>query len=447
MTEKDLLNALSDMEEGYIEHAAAALEGRGAYGKRKRMRKFIALAAAICLVVTGVICQRIIFSLPLLAASSHPEQITGTQGWIEGDHRSNAPASLATPGNVYSYAIAVSARVTEVLPDLYQIPGRAEEYHILHLQVNDVIAGKNVPEEVYYLLAADLSPDLTEYTDIVFALEQISCENGIMLNTTKGRVETFDFLFDSYAYPTYSQAEGYIVPFSNGILDTGLWEKEGWKEVGLKHLPASPSDSLLYFPAYRGCTLEETKEMIRQKAYGVSGSRDDGTRTVSKLSDFTSDAAQNVLEYVKPFENGVFYQNQQNGPWQSYTRLINGFLTDEVITLNSKTGAVTYSGDTYTEEHLQNVPDISALIQKLQEKEPMPPHLWVTKDMTRNYYQIKGRYALVNDRVYGIVSVKWQYRDEQFDYHDDELYYLVSPDGSYRRINKLALQIFTGERL
>ena len=77
----------------------------------------------------------------------------------------------------------------------------------------------------------------------------------------------------------------------------------------------------------------------------------------------------------------------------------------------------------------------------------MPPHLWVTKDMTRNYYQIKGQYALVNNRVYGIVSVKWQYRDKQYDYHDDELYYLVSPDGSYRRINKLALQIFTGERL
>jgi hypothetical protein len=409
------------------------------------MQKFIALAAAICIVLTGVISQRIIFSLPLLDVSTYSSQITGTQGTIEGDLHSDAPACYAPPGNVYCYAIAVSARVIEALPDLYQIPGQQKEYHVLHLQINDIIAGANVPDEIYYLLSADLSPDLTEYTDIVFALHQISCENGILLNIDKRCVETFDFLFACNSFPSYSQAEGYIVPFSNGILDIGLWEKEGWKEVGLQHL--SSSRNYNYFPAYRGCTLEETKEIIRNKAYGVSGSSSDSNRTAGQLSNYTFDAAQTALAYVEPFENGTFYQSHQGGPWLSYIRLINGFLTDEKITLNSATEEVTYSEARYTEEHLKKVPDISSLIQKLQENEPSPPHLWFTKDMTRTYYQIKGQYVLVNDKVYGIVSVEWQYRDKQFDYHNDELYYLVSPDGSYQRINKSVLQIFIGVRL
>ena len=34
MTEKDLLSALSDVDEGYIEHAAATLEGRGSSKRR-----------------------------------------------------------------------------------------------------------------------------------------------------------------------------------------------------------------------------------------------------------------------------------------------------------------------------------------------------------------------------------------------------------------------------
>ncbi len=448
MTEKNLLAAFSDVEEGYIEHAASALEGQRAIPKRKNWLNLIALAAIFCLILSGTIGYRATHRLSSTNTNLKLPHFSGPLGVISGVYHSNTNASLATPGNVYRYAIVVSARVIEVLPDVYQEPGQPENYHILRLQINDVIVGKNLPKEVYYLLSADLSPDLTEYTDIVFSLEQLSCENGIMLNTSKGTAETFDFLFGSYALPFYSQAEGYIVPFRYGILDIGLWEKEGWNEVGLEHLPTSPikNGSFLYFPAYRGCTLDETKRIIRQRAYGSSANSSDSQRTVIRLSDFTSDAAQTVFDYVKPFENGVFYQEQQNGPWLSYTRLINGFLTDEVITLNSDTGAVTYSDASYTDKHLENAPNISELIQKLQEKEPTPPYLFITKDMTRNYYRISGQYVLVNDKVYGIVTVKWQYRDKQFDYHNDELYYLISPDGSYRVISKFALQIFTGDR-
>ena len=86
MTEKDLLSALSDVDEGYIEHAATALEGRG--GGRRRLGRWQAvalIAACVALIVAAIVpiakfaMPTVKFPLPFIQPKIHfsAEEIAG----------------------------------------------------------------------------------------------------------------------------------------------------------------------------------------------------------------------------------------------------------------------------------------------------------------------------------------------------------------------------------
>lgn len=451
MTEKDLLSALSDVDEGYIEHAAAALEGRK---KPRVLRAVIALAAALCLVIAGTVGAALSSTDTTVSYPANhtisPDTITGKQYVQIGNHsnQTNISGSIEEVSSVYKKHIVISARVIEVLPDTYRLRINIDlQYHILHLAVNEAITGTNVPHEIYYLLPAELSTDLTEYTDIIIAVNQIGRDDYLMYNQTQSRMEAFTLLFATAGEITYNPANGPIIPFKDGAVDESLWEKEGWKQYESfmrNRLNAeSCQNHLSGFPACKGCTLENVKKNIRAMS-------DDSVKRVYTIADFTSDAAKKAIAYTKPFVNGTF-QHSSYEDSLTYTRLINGFVTGETIRINSQTGEVIYSDEKYTAEDLRKVPDLGALIERLSGEKLTPPTSNENEEKLLRL-RISGWYRKADSKVYGIVKVEWVCRviveDSRYDTYEPyqiAAYYLASQDGTYREIDREELLSIIGE--
>lgn len=483
MKPERLLESLSDVDARYIESAADALEGRKKY--RRVSISLIALAACLCLLVSATVgvalsrrqdavtptptfTQDITDSattpplisttapsipipstpekgtLPLLNALENLPTLSGKQSVTVGSFQTLF-AEEVLPCKKYEEQLVISARVLEALPDIYYRQGHdKDEYRILRLKVNEIISGVGQLDEIYFLLSADLSTDLTGYTDIVFVMQQIGCENYLMVNKTKRTMESFDMVFKTPVF-YHSQASGYIVPFTDGVFDTNLWGKEGWEELYIS--PNCLLDRPGYydfFPAYRGCTLEETKAIVREMA--ANGS--DDNRQILTLSDFTFEEAQDAIAYTAPFENGTFVHsgNSTNTSlYVRYTRVINGFPTGETIELDAMNETVIYSEEKYTEDDLQSVPDIGALIEKLENEPPAPRHI-DSEGMRQEGFSISGWYRKADGKVYGIVEAEWLFYDRDAGSHfRDDLYYLASSDGDYREVSREELRSLFGD--
>lgn len=456
MTEKDLLTAFSEANEDYIEHAAEALEGRkkpaGGWLKRTAL-----LAAALCLVIAGTV--GVVLSsvrepdgtakpdasdlpyLPLLDYTADSNQLTGKQyaqiGTFPGS--SHAAANLRDVDYAYEYGIVISARVIEVLPDTYRLlSNTSEQYHILHLTVNDTVTGTNLPKELYYLLPAELSTDLMEYTDILFAMEQVGRDGYLVVNESQSRLESFSLLFR--AEFVYNAGNGPVIAYTDQTVDEGLWDKEGWAQYKEQMQNRLDPDNYPKFPIKRTQTLEEAKASIR--AYS-----NNPNQRVSTLADFSSDAAKEAIAYVKPFVNGAFRQDVLYEKQLVYIRTINGFDTGETIHLNGETGEVTYSDERYTIEDLQKIPDIGTLIGQLEGETLTPPHLDTT-GLTQMGAQISGWYRKADGKVYGIVKIEWVYTEKpsyQALQYRDAAYYLATSDGTYRSIEPDELSGIIGD--
>lgn len=458
MKPERLLESLSDVDERYVESAADALEGRKKY--RRVSRSLVALAACLCLLVSGTVGVALsgLFNfsptsgtLPMLNAYENNAALSGKRSVTVGS-LNTASASEVSPIRHYQTRLVISARVTEVLPDIYSRPGYdSEEYHILRLKVNEIISGVGQLDELCFLLSADLSTELTSYTDIVFVLWQVGCENYLMVNKTQGKMEAFDMVFTSPVIYR-SQAIGYIVPFTDGVLDTSIWGKEGWHEfyINANRLPDEPGN-YVDFPAYRGCTLEETKAIIREIvsefASQIAEVHYYRYSQVHSLSDYSFEAAQDAIAYTAPFENGTFIHSsyfEYDLPTIWFTRLINGFPTEETIEINGTSETVLYSEEKYTDENLQRVPDIGALIEKLENKPPAPPHIDPDGKETVGM-SISGWYRKAEGKVYGIVKAEWLFADRDIGYVKDDLYYLAYPNGSYREVSREELRSIIGD--
>lgn len=459
MKHKQLLDALSDVDERYIESAATAMEGRKRY--RRPLSRVVALVACICLLIVGTVggvalsrwinspptpeTPPMLGTIPMLNALENSAALSGIRSVTDGSLKTVA-ASEVSPIRHYELRLVISARVTEVLPDIYSLPwNESDEYHILRLKVNEIISGEGQLDEIFFLLSADLSTELTSYTDIVFVLEQVGCENYLMVNQTKGKMEAFDMVFTSPVIYR-SQASGYIVPFTDGVLDTSIWGKEGWHEryIDANNLSDKPGN-YVDFPAYRGCTLEDTKAIIRETA-AASGTNI--YRKVFSLSDFDFDGAQDTFAYVAPFENGTFIQFsffESESPDLWFIRFINGFPTGEIITFNGTDRTVVYSEEKYTEKDLQSVPDIGTLIETLDFGSLTPPHFDPQKTGQVGY-SVGGWYRKAEGKVYGIVKVEWLLYDRDAKHHvQDDLYYLAYPDGNYREVDREELRSIIGD--
>lgn len=412
-------------------------------------------AAAACLALVIGLCALFLpreeqkpmrTPLPMIDLVDHrvcPEKLTGVQ--VLGDPVTSTSGSSSgtlgcPPLFTFRYNLTIEAKMVELLPDVYVDALTRGKYYILRMQTLEVLVGQNFPAEFYLRLPTRFSTELHRFDSLIFSLSQAGIDDYLTINQSSQTFETFTLLFDvdSCLYGSYDTA----IAFTDGVLDPSLWELAGWGlgEYEVQRILEGKYDD---FPVKAGSTLEEAKRYIIEK---MKDSKRLQSLRVETKEDFPEN---NVFEYVEPFKNGIFAQTYTSPGQVIYTRLINGFRTNEEITVQGK--MVIRSGETFTPEDLSALPNIGGLIEGLDLENMQNPHAeyYEGKDVRLWGKGATGMYAKVDGRVYGVVKVTWRFLrngvyDITVDYYD-ALYYLAEPDGSVRTATYEELCVLLGE--
>ena len=295
------------------------------------------------------------------------------------------------PTKQFGQTMSVHAKIVEILPDTYCFfngygrIGRTA-YRILRLRVLDTIVGSNMPSQIYYLLPAYLSMDLTEYDSFIVTLRQLGVENYTMVNATQQTLEAFTLLFEPWSVDA---CWGSVMAFSDGVLDPSLWDKEGWNHVKDEVLSWIAPDGPERYPGKQGRNIEDTKTAIlnaRQLAEQEHWYA--WLPRVVTTNTFWWKEARQELRYIRS-EAGFRHIYLRQSPINyadayvhaDYIRYINGFATNEWIHITTlafdlsdiplalKNGGVRREVDhfvQFTDEDLQNLPDLPGFVEKVK---------------------------------------------------------------------------------
>lgn len=359
------------------------------------------------------------------------------------------------PTKQFGQTMSVHAKIVEILPDtycFYDVFNRNSKtaYRILRLRVLDTIVGSNMPSQIYYLLPAYLSMDLQEYDSFIVTLRQLGVENYTMVNATQQTLEAFTLLFEPWSVDA---CWGSVMAFSDGVLNPSLWDKEGWNHVKDEVLSWIAPDGPERYPGKLGRNVKDTKTAIlnaRQLAeqeYWFTW-----LPRVVTTNDFYWKEARQALRYVG--EGGLLHSGLHQSSinfneyhvYAYYTRYINGFETNEGVTISTRQFSsfktflqairngyprdVYYSYYQFTEEDLQNLPDLPGFVEKAKSFAPMIEE----GETGHQLYSIDGRYEKYNGYVFGGVTCVWRYEVDGQEKRKG-VYYRLFPDGSYMQVD------------
>lgn len=458
MKHNDIFSALSFADDELTERAHKTMQGEHKYKKIAAWKRWSTVAACVCLclsVLVAVLYQ----PTPISHTTTDIvvlNRITSLH-WQCMEPKEEKLLTDMYTGPLFNFPpnMAVFAKIVEVLPDTYSDPGinvyfqnSDTRYHIVRLRVEQVITGKGIPKELYLCINANASTDLDEYDQMIFSISQQGYGNYRMINETTGCYEDFSPLF---SLPGLGVNVGPVLAFTDGFLDTGLWSKPGWLVpednerfwAGYELNDFLQRDQGKYpYPAYYGCTVDESIRMIRDMC-----DRSDEYRFFSGKSIF-SWRIKRAITYASE-ENFV---KSPMGP--VYYRVINGFLTREEIEIDFETKTVTYRGEPFTQEDVDNAPDISAFLSQLELSRLAPPNLASEELSDKVLYDCSANawYTKHQGEVYGVVKVKWRYIDAKSKdnpwvdvFWEDWLYYLFFKDGTVKELNGEQLREYIGD--
>lgn len=368
--------------------------------------------------------------IDLFNHTANPEKLTGVQVLGTPGFNTNAGVSYGPPAFQFMSNLVVEAKVVQVLPDEYWDPMNNTTYHIIQMETVEGLLGKDLPKEFYFRLPVWMSAELDRFDSLILSMSQVGIENYLLYNKITKTGEAFSLLFEAYneRRPHY----GSVIAFTDGVVDMSLWELEDW------HFGGSAVEEM------RGLTVEDIKGRVPDNTDRII---EIGNLYVRTQANF---AESSIYEYVNPFENGTFahiYDSRLTTV--RYCRLINGFVTTEQILVTED--AVTYEGEAFTQEDLKALPDLGALMATLDLDTMLPPHMGYYEQMDVRLWRngATGKYIKVDNQVYGIVKVTWQFlKNGVFDAtcsYYDALYYLASADGSYRTVERAELEQVVGE--
>lgn len=460
MKHNDIFSALSFVDGELTERAHKTMQGEHKYKKIAAWKRWSMVAACVCLVLAGALLFPLFEKPPVVDFIDHsvapwenlwvPRDELSVENHVSGGSvAEEAPATVA-----YQQGLGVVAKVVEILPDIYidaaSSSSRGAKYHILRLEILEELYGENIPRQIYFRLNSYLDPSLDEYDYIVIGgLEQVGFEDYTMINVTQKRVESFTLMFRCSGFT----ARGAILPFKDGIFSLEHWKKDGWLNWFSGGWEDLTVGSFCYgdedFPARDGCTLEDTKQAINalrdpEKYWRITFDR------VRTNEIFATAAQKEVLEYVKPYENGLFAQSaycNSGAVW--YTRNIGGFITNETIRMTDE-GDIEYKGERFTQQDLESIQDLGAFVSALDLNAVNPPHTPGHEQMEIVTRYFEAKYVKHNGIVYGVVRIVWtlkqpgeSWRDTL--YYDDDLYYLIMPDGTCRTVEAEELKEYIGD--
>ena len=436
MKDRNLFDAMGGIDPRYIADAAPT-------GRRHKRRNF-AMVASVCLILAGVMLFLTIptstaRTVPIINGASttlsySPLSSPAGNGGSSGDSPSLPSSDFEFP----SAHCVVEGRILEISPDIYMdlptyVPNgyasrRLGTYHLLKVQVIDVVIGKGIPREFYFQLPADCThPELLEYDSFIFAMNQIGMEDHVFLNTRTNTYETFSMVFE--IRPDLVRLGG-LSAFTNGKLDTSLWTTVwGRNYSSISKYLGDESN----FPIKSWHTTEQAKQAIRTHYHTYY--KDVKFRAVMSKSDFENEQAKAALKYIQPFKNGVFSFELGYA-----MRIINGYRTTEVIRISPN--RMEYEGEAFTKQDLVNLPDISKIFEQNDFSSMAPPHTPSYKELTQTANSTTGWYTKANGKVYGIVKISWEFcaPDDTTKTYYDDMYIIAYPDGTYLEIDREELR-------
>lgn len=308
---------------------------------------------------------------------------------------------------------------------------RIQTYRVFAMQVIDPLESgmeTGLPGTFFYLLPAYLQGDLTQYDALLISMTQLP-KNFVLRGGDA--LTAHDYIFtDPTGYPEL----GNIIAFTDGIFDESLWQDRSWLygyQFGRYQL--DENDYMLYkMLVYRGSTLEEALQ--RRQAQVEEWLKEWGEwfklPTVSHYT-FQSEAAQQVMDYVRPFENGVFvpYGNSYS---YGARRYINGCPTNEWIQIDIENETITTSDYRFEDADFENLPDLAAYITSLDLSQIAPQHTDPSGKILI-FNSAVGWYEKTETGVYSIVRIAWRYFKED-DYcmeYYDETFILLDETGDH----------------
>ena len=447
MKNKNLLDGLGGIDHDLIEEAER-------YPKRRKIRRWTkigALAASLAVAVSlGLLLPR---WRDNQAAIADAHKLTGVQELIFGEEDMSGEKEMRIAPN-FPLQTVIEARVIEILPDTYR-PCEGREVRVAKLEVLDAIRGKGLPKEIYLYYRYYDTTIFNGYDRLILSVEQMGVENYMLLNTTQKQAEFFPHMFQD---ATYDLGYGSVIAFKDGVLDVGFWEKANYLNMEDYYIQSMLENPDQYgYPAAYGDTPDDVKDRIRQLAAKEEGTEPRDYRTAKDF--FTSVESRQIQDYLSPDSGNVFKQAFR---WVrmsdnlidtvmalEYTRVVNGFLTDEVITLYLDSGKVEYSGEKYSTEDLSKLPNLGAELEKMDLFALTPPHIDLPEGMKLCYARANGFYRKAKGEVYGIICVKWQYRYNDSYVHNallrDDYYCLYDANGNSQVLERDALKEIIGD--
>lgn len=430
-----------------------------------------ALAACFALILSAVIVAPLLKDdepiPPAVSTMVSGSKITGKQELTYGNYESFDESLSDETILAYGFWIhtVVEAEVVEVLPDTYcnadyyYIDGSRASVHVAKLRVIDTIRGEGLPSEIY-LRYAYYGTDIFEgYERFIFSVTQTGVENFLLVNQTQGRVDYFPNMFD---VTIGDLGYGSVIAFNDGVVDASFWDRANYLNTkygttGWVNRFLSDPDRYNY-PAGYGSTIAEAKERILAEISSKQYANDCHYVTAEDI--FVSDEQKELRAYLEPGENDTFsyyIRIREDRVIATYTRLINGFATNEKITLNSyegENGNVIRYGESFSPEDLAQIPNIGEAMASLNLPELQPPHIELKEGMEFRYSRAQGFYRKVDGKVYGIIRIIWYYRTQSIRGEDniyfggyvmDDCYYLYDSEGNGSIVERDELRQVIGD--
>lgn len=448
MTSHEFFKELGYIDPKMIE-AAAPGEKRT---RRTAWIKWVSVAACVCLIaMAGAFAIR---RVPSVSAVQGGDHITGQQMLVSGTQSVSGGFDADVYMPTFEIISVLEVEVIEVLDGVYYNPAwqwPANPCHVVRLRVVDEVHGAGFPDEIYLCYPYYDATVFDGYECFVTSLTQVGVENYALVNQTDGRVEYFPNMFEIPM--TRDVGYGCVIAFNDGRVDAGFWDRVNRNDDAHSMINMMLAyDSVKGdFPAVRDSTLDEVKVNVQNMAEDKHAMGDmlHSGDFVTADNVFLTVQARAVQAYVQPDANNTFMHHisvREDRVIATYTRLINGFATDEIIWLNGydgENGNVKKSGVVYTAEDITKAPDIGQAIARIELSRLKPPHTVVTKDMREDYVYAVGSYYKVLGKVYGTVHVMWRYSytNVAHAYRYDDLYYMYHESGVGHKVSKLRLRM------
>ena len=396
----------------------------------RRLRYFVAAAACIILIIAATVAISIFRRNSGGNNNNSYVPIVNIQIPSSAPHYYESMDSIDSPpmGSMMDHplGLSVTARLIEALPDTYTFydDWQQEEFRLLRMETVKLLGGIEMTQEFYYLIPVDFMTDFSVFDKfVIMDMAQFFYEYSVMYNKSRGTAEQLTLVVFGYRPHNYTKLGSRFIAYdSDGDFDSRLWESNDAWTAATKNASAPKR-------------LEEAEAEAEKKASDWFSGEYYG---VLLLSDISNDA-ENILSQLKSFDNSIFvitchryeYGIYQLGSHINVTKYINGFATNESITIKSKlvTGTDQNKNEVskaqFSDDDMSVLPDLTSAIYSVADAFSnggiTPPHIVGHGDLQLKKHGIFGWYAKTTDGIIGVVRVSWKYSDGK----RDDAYYIV----------------------